>query len=386
MLSLRNALPNGLTVSMSEENSVLVAEHEGAGGLVVGHAQLNVEVTLNALSLAMIRLLEAALRDWAAREEVVAVVITAAGDKAFCAGGDVQALYRAIDANHTAAEVVDDYPFRFFEEEYRLDFLIHTYPKPLLTLGHGIVMGGGLGILCASQFRVLTDRSRLAVPEITIGLFPDAGASWTLGKMQPHHASYLALSGSHVNAADSLVTGMGTHVIGHDSRAPWLQDLLQLPWSSERRANETLLSTWLEEGAGLTLADSELVNVPEREVDFLDLPGEVAALYELQGTSKWIDRGVGNLRNGCPTTAGIIVEQLHRVGAMSLADSFRMELTVATHCAQNTDFREGVRALLIDKDNTPDWAFGSIDALPRDHVLSHFVPPWDQHPLADLAG
>ena len=370
---------------MNENESIILVEHECTGGQVIGHAQLNVEATLNALSLEMIRLLEPALRSWAQQEEVAAVVITAVGDKAFCAGGDIQALYRAIKANHAAGKVVDDYPFCFFEEEYRLDHLIHTYPKPLLTLGHGIVMGGGLGIFCASKYRVVTERSRLAVPEISIGLFPDAGASWTLGHMQPHHACFLALSGSHINAADSLLTTMATHVVNHDGRHAWLQQLLHLRWSSDVQANEALLESWLDAGALVALTESELIHVPEREVHFLDLQGEVAVLYALQDTSKWIDRGIGNLRNGCPTTAGIILEQLHRVSDMSLADSFRMELTVATHCAQNSDFREGVRALLIDKDNAPQWAYGSIDKLPREHVLSHFEPPWDTHPLEDLA-
>ena len=124
--------------------------------------------------------------------------------------------------------------------------------------------------------------------------------------------------------------------------------------------------------------------MPERDIHFDDLVGEVDAVYALEGTSPWIDRGIANLRNGCPTTAGIVLEQLRRVPAMSLEDCFRMELTVATHCAQNADFQEGVRALLIDKDNAPNWQYADIASLPMDHVLSHFEPPWPEHPLADL--
>jgi enoyl-CoA hydratase/carnithine racemase len=371
---------------MTDKTAVIVSEHANSSGFVVGHAILNVESTLNALSLEMIRLLMPALQHWAVREDVAAVLITGAGEKAFCAGGDIQALYHSISANHEACEMVNDYPFRFFEEEYRLDYCIHTFPKPLITLGHGIVMGGGLGILGGSQFRVLTERSRLAVPEITIGLFPDAGASWTLRNMAAHHAEFLGLTGSHVNAADSLLTGMGTHVTSHDTREAWLSDLLQLPWSADVAANTQTIKDWLDQQVSPGLPASELARVPERELHYDDLSGEVAAICALEGTSDWIDRGINNLRNGCPTTAGIVLEQLRRVRDMSLADSFRMELTVATHCANNADFREGVRALLIDKDNSPRWAFGSVDALPRSHVLSHFEAPWPDHPLADLGG
>lgn len=364
---------------------VVINEREVGQDLLLGHAELNVAGTLNSLSLDMIRILRPVLAGWAERDEVVGVVITGAGDKAFCAGGDIQALYHAIVANHAADKVVDDYPFRFFEQEYRLDYALHTYPKPVLTLGHGIVMGGGLGILSGSKYRVLTERSRLAVPEITIGLFPDAGASWTLKNMSPHHAAFLGLTGSHVNATDGLLTNMGTHVIAHDARQEWMNDLLGLPWSGKAAADDEMVAAWLSATDGVDLPASELAAVPDRVPDFTDLQAECAAIASLAGRSKWIDKGIANLTGGCPTTAGIVVEQLHRVGQLNLADAFRMELVVATHCAQNNDFVEGVRALLIDKDGKPDWAYGSVSELPRAHVLGHFEPPWPQNPLHDLA-
>ena len=362
---------------------VIFTDLDTSSGHVLGHAQLNVEATLNSLSLDMVRLLRPALKSWAERSEVVAVVITAVGERAFCAGGDIQALYHAIVANHAAQAVVDDYPFRFFEEEYRLDFEIHQFPKPLITLGHGIVMGGGLGIFGASRFRVLTEKSRLAVPEITIGLFPDAGASWTLRNMAPHWASFLALSGSHINAADALLCGIGTHILAHDRRAAMVVGALELEWQADEQDYE-MVSDWLAQGEQPECPASELTHVQEREPDFTDFNAEIAATRALAGTSDWIDRGIANLQQGCPATAGIVVEQLRRVPDMGLADTFRMELTVATHCAHNTDFREGVRALLIDKDNQPKWRYGNLDGLDWDYVLAHFVAPWDMHPLADL--
>ena len=369
---------------MNAKLPVRFIEHAAANNTVVGQAQLDVPDTLNALSLEMIRLLDATLRDWQARDEVAAVIITAAGEKAFCAGGDIQALYHAIDANHVAGKVVDDYAFNFFAEEYRLDYLIHTFTKPLLTLGHGIVMGGGLGIFTASAYRVLTERSRLAVPEITIGLFPDAGASWTLGQMSPHHAAFLGLTGSHLNAQDALTTGMGNFVIAEQYRQAAVQAWLQLPWQGQAESDHGLLREHLENLSALQLPNSELDAVPEQEPLFDDIVTQSEQIFRLEGRSKWIDRGIANLRNGCPTTAGIVLEQLRRIPNMTLADSFRMELTVATHCAQNEDFREGVRALIIEKDNSPKWTFGDLQHLQWQHVLNHFVDPWPEHPLVDL--
>lgn len=368
-----------LTVS-----GVVIEELSLSGERVLGHAQLDVPETLNSLSLAMIRALTPALDDWRGRDEVVGVLITGGGDRAFCAGGDIQALYRAIGENHAAGRVVDDYPFRFFEEEYRLDYALHCYPKPVVTIGHGIVMGGGLGIFCGSAIRVLTEKSRLAVPEITIGLFPDAGGTWTLGQMAPHHASFLGLTGSHVNASDALVTGMGTHVVPHDTRADVIAGLQALPWGDDSTANDAMVRQYLEDLEAPALPESELVNVLERDVHVDDFAAEIAATRALAGRSKWVDRGLANLNGGCPTTAGIVVEQLRRVPSLTLAESFMLELNVATHCAQYEDFHEGVRALLIDKDNTPAWRFGAIEHLEWAHVLSHFEAPWPAHPLADL--
>lgn len=370
---------------MTEQTApIRTVEHVVANDLIVAQAILDVPATLNSLSLEMTRLLDRALRGWLDNDAVCAVVITGGGDKAFCAGGDIQALYHAISANHRAGQVVDDYPFRFFEEEYRLDYLIHTYSKPLLCIGHGIVMGGGLGIFSAAAFRVLTEKSRLAVPEITIGLFPDAGASWTLRNMQPHLASFLGMTGSHVNAADVLYAGMGDKVIHHDQRDEFLQRFVALNWSADAAADRDMISEFLQQQPEPALPEAELQRVPARQLQLDDLQAEVAQIYALAGTSDWIDRGIGNLRSGCPTTAGIVLEQLRRVPAMSLADTFRMELTVGTHCANNKDFHEGVRALLIDKDNAPQWAYGTIDDLDWQHVLSHFEEPWTEHPLADL--
>lgn len=373
-----------MTGGGAEDAVVVLREIAVAGGRALGHAELNVESTLNSLSLDMIRLLTPALEDWRMRDEVVGVLITARGEKAFCAGGDIQALYHSIGENHAAGKIVNDYPYRFFAEEYRLDYALHTFPKPVLTIGHGIVMGGGLGIFGASRFRVLTEKSRLAVPEITIGLFPDAGGTWTLGRMQTHHASFLGLTGSQVNATDAQLCGMGTHLVAHNERHDLFHSLLGLNWGDDVKANIAMVEDLLDR---LPVPDSppgELALVEEREVFTDDFQREIATTRQLAGRSAWIDRGLSNLKNGCPTTAGIVLEQLRRVPQMSLAETFRMEFTVASHCADNKDFHEGVRALLIDKDNAPRWHDADLEQIDWGHVMSHFIEASTPHPLTDL--
>jgi enoyl-CoA hydratase/carnithine racemase len=363
---------------------VVLIEHPTASGHVVAEARLNSESTLNALSLPMIEILGPALARWQRDPTVVAVLFTGAGDRAFSAGGDIQALYRAISRNHAAGEVVDDYPFRFFEQEYRLDHQIHTYPKPTIGLGHGVVMGGGLGVFSGARFRIVTERSRIALPEVTIGLFPDAGATWLLRNLPAHHATFLGMTGANINGADSLALGVATHSVAAAERATVLDGLKALAWHGDRARDEAAIAACLDALPAAVL--------PERQVDAvpasLHAGGSVVDAAErvraLAGRSPWIDAAIATMNRGCPTSVGIVVEQLRRSPALSLADCFRLEMVIATHCATHQDFAEGVRALIIDKDNKPKWQFASIEALPHEYVAEHFEPPWTHNPLNDL--
>jgi enoyl-CoA hydratase/carnithine racemase len=356
------------------DTSLVVAELPTANGCVLGTLTLNVESSLNSLTLEMIRAMTAALSAWRSRDDIVAIVLTGRGPKAFCAGGDIQALYRSCVANQQARSEVDDYARCFFTEEYQLNLLMHQYPKPLMTLGHGVVMGGGFGLLSASAFRVLTERSRLAFPEITIGLFPDAGGSWVLKQLPLAVAAFLGLTGSQLNARDALELGIGSHVIEHETREELVPQLAELPWSAgANEANIARLGNFLATLHKPPLQlPSEVETVPEWSVQLDDLAATASALFALEGQSAWIDRGLQNLRKGCPTTAAIVLEQLRRVQHMTLAESFAMELSIATRCAQLPDFPEGVRALLIDKDGQPDWQYKQLTEVPNAHVLSHF--------------
>ena len=340
----------------------------------------------------MAHTIAAALRAWRHDDRIAAVLIRGAGERAFCAGGDIQALYAAMVKNHAAGQVVDPYPFEFFEHEYRLDHLIHSYPKPVVAVGHGVVMGGGLGIFSAARYRVVTEASRIACPEVTIGLFPDAGGTWLLRNLDAPTtkvgdgrglALYLGCTGSHLNAADALETGIGTHCIAAASREAVAAALAGVDYAGDGADGERVDAA-LAALPGAPLPKSQVGDVP----DGLSLDGSYADVAEriagLAGTSPWVDRGIATMRRGCPTSVGILIEQLRRAPQLALADCFRLELTIATHCAHNGDFAEGVRALIVEKDNRPQWRFGDLNGLDAAHVLAHFDPPWPQNPLHDL--
>ena len=364
--------------------SVALYEHPTSSGHVVAEARLNNPATLNALSLEMIDHLADALTAWAQNDRVVAVLLTGSGDRAFSAGGDIQALYRAIVQNHEQGERVEEYPYEFFEREYRLDYQLHTYAKPVLALGHGVMMGGGLGVFMAADFRVVPEKARIAMPEVTIGLFPDAGGTWMLRNMARHQALFLGVTGASINSADAMLAGLATHAIAYGAFAEIREQLSKAGWQGNRAADGAVIAELLSGQPRADLPPDNLSSIPEQLADATSLREVVAAVRSLRGGSSWIDTAVDAMENGCPTTVGIVVEQLSRAPELSLADCFRLEMTVATHCADNHDFAEGVRALLIEKDNAPTWQFVDLESLPEAYVLSHFEEPWAANPLANL--
>ncbi len=363
---------------------MLLFEHSVVGGRILAEARFNSEATLNSLSLAMIDILAPALNRWEDDSRVVAVLITGAGDRAFSAGGDIQALYRAMVKNHQAGAMVDDYPYRFFEQEYRLDYRLHTYPKTVVCVGHGIIMGGGLGIFSASRYRVVTEKSRIALPEVTIGLFPDAGGTWLLRNLPEQVAVFIGLTGSSLNGADALALSLGTHSVPSVERDTVRARLLEIDWCGDADKDDRAVAAVLDSLAAADMPESQISQLPE-SLSASGTPAEVAArIAALEGQSKWIDGGIAAMRRGCPTTVGIVVEQLRRARTMTLAEAFQLEMVVATHCANHADFAEGVRALLIEKDNQPNWRYATLDDLPEAYVSEHFEAPWPQNPLHDL--
>lgn len=374
------------------EAPVLFEELTSVGDERIGLATLNAEKTLNSLSLPMIELLTGQLSKWRDDDRIAMVIVQGAGERAFSAGGDIQDLYESM-VEHAGER--NPYAERFFEEEYRLDYFMHTYPKPLMAWANGIVMGGGLGVMAACSHRIGTEQSHIAMPEITIGLFPDAGATWFLTHMPEHLAYFLAWTGSHLNAVDARRVGFIDHLAKAQSKDSLIEALQKTRWEADAERNRRILTEVITgfEGNPRDFPEGELERRDRQIADLIDdclgQPNPATAfanqIDRLDSNDKWLARGVATFRGGSPTTARIIAEQIKRATGLGLEETFMLELVIAVQCARHPDFVEGVRALIIDKDNAPQWKYPDIMSVPDAWVEEHFASPFDgDHPLSDL--
>jgi len=217
---------------------VRVATHPTADGHLIGVLTLDSPASLNALSLPMIQRLQEALTAWEQDPAIVCVLVQGAGEKAFCAGGDIRSFYYR--RQEESEQALFAYARDFFEQEYRLDHHIHRYTKPLVCVADGICMGGGIGLFAGADFRVVTERSLFAMPEVTIGLYPDVGASWFLSRMPGRLGLWLGLTGARFNGADALGLGLADHAMASRERAELLPRLATLDWAAKEDPREQI--------------------------------------------------------------------------------------------------------------------------------------------------
>jgi enoyl-CoA hydratase/carnithine racemase len=372
--------PTRTTMNVSFE------ERNGLHGARIGIASLDAEASLNALSLPMIEALDAKLHAWAEDPEIVCVLLRGNGPKAFCAGGDVR---RLVDACREHPGVVPPLAGRFFADEYRLDHRIHTYPKPLICWAHGHVLGGGMGLMQGAAIRIVTPSSRLGMPEINIGLYPDVGGSWFLARLPGKLGLFLGLGASTINAHDALDLNLADRFLLEDQQDALINGLVQLNWQDKSQSQLNSLLKALEHEARGQLPEAQWL--PRRKridelLDVADLPAAWNAITALQHDSDVpLARAAKTLAAGCPLTAHLVWEQIRRAKHLSLAEVFRMEYAMSLNCCRHPEFPEGVRARLIDKDNAPRWHWPDVAAIPRTVIDAHFEPVWEgRHPLDDL--
>ncbi|GAA0349143.1 enoyl-CoA hydratase/isomerase family protein [Bowmanella denitrificans] len=376
---------------MQEQNAlVLASELTTANGKKIGHVTLNKPKALNALNLSMIRLLLPQMLAWQQDDEVVAVILDGSGDKAFCAGGDVVAMHNAM------AEKPGQVPEllkAFFAEEYRLDYLLHTFNKPLLVWGNGIVMGGGLGLMSGASHRIVTESSRIAMPEISIGLYPDVGGSWFLNRMPQGCGLFLGLTGASINATDALYVKLADHFISHELKDDFVAQMLALKWGGTQTLNHEKLTSLCAQFQRDSQSKLPKGNIKEHQSLIADvtshasLPQVVSAIQALEPMQdNWLARAVQTLNGGSAISAHLVWQQLARGRKLSLEDCFRMELNMSCRCGELGEFQEGVRALLIDKDNQPKWRYESVNDVPQALIEHFFSPLWSatEHPLVEL--
>jgi len=370
---------------------VLFEEAQAANGLKVGIATLNQPSTLNGLSLEMCDLLGARLHEWEKDDGIALVIIQGAGGKAFCAGGDLHAMYRGMKEN-TGGAWDNGYARAFFDSEYRLDYQIHRYAKPILCWGSGIVMGGGVGLFMGASHRVVSETTRYAMPEISIGLFPDVGGTWMLSRLPGGVGVFMALTGAQLGAADCLSLGLADYMLASDGWDAFLQRLLAQPWSAAAQGNHELLRSLLlaSQPAAAPAPGPLQANLAEirRVCDGFDLAAIGAGIAAwADGPDPWLKRAAGTFLAGSPGSARLSYTLLRRARLKSLADALREEYIVSLQCGVQGDLQEGIRALLIDKDKQPAWNPSTLEQATEAWVRRFFEPPWPAsmaHPLSDL--
>ncbi|QOT78845.1 enoyl-CoA hydratase/isomerase family protein [Cupriavidus basilensis] len=348
----------------------------------IGLITLNRPRQLNALSYPMIGLLDAQLAAWAVRDDIAAVVLRGAGPKAFCAGGDIRALYDSFHAGTALHR-------QFFVDEYQLDYRLHCYPKPVVALMDGIVMGGGMGLAQAAHLRVVTERSRVAMPETGIGLVPDVGASHFLSKLPLPLALYVGLTGVTLGAADTLLCKLADIAVPAASLEHFEQTLAAINRTGDVLAD---LRAALHATPAAGVPAAPLQSVLPAVLRHFRADGSVAGLLESLAAESdpayadWAARTLEILRGRSPLMMAVTQELLLRGRDLDLADCFRMELGVVSHAFTQGDFIEGVRALIVDKDNAPRWRVRAASEVSEAVVQSFFDSPWprEAHPLAML--
>ncbi len=371
---------------LNHQDAPVVFETAEAESGLIAIATLNAPKSLNALNYDMIQLLEPQLRKWADDDAVAMVILKGAGEKAFCAGGDVVSLHKAMSTAEPANYIED-----FFTLEYKLDYLIHCYEKPILLWGNGIVMGGGLGLMAGASHRVVTETSRIAMPELTIGLYPDVGGSYFLHKMPEQVGLFLGLTAASINAEDALFVNLADHYATADKYDAILTAITAEKWGKTASLNHEKLTNILisiDNISGRVPKGNVKDNlaVIQKLAEFDSLQGKIDYIQALETEDKWLTRAQKSLAHGCPLSCALVERQLANSKEMTLADCFKMELGMSVRCGEVGEFQEGVRALLIDKDGAPNWQFKSLSDIDEAVVDSFFTARWDEqsHPLNSL--
>ena len=343
------------------------------GGLAT--VELTRPKALNALTLGMIREMHPRLEAWEDDESVKAVVVRGEGGKAFCAGGDVRAVYRSI-VDDLGGRGPSELSRTFFLEEYRLNHAIHAFSKPYVAILDGVTMGGGVGLSVHGSHRIATDRLVFAMPETGIGLFPDVGGGWFLSRLAGEAGMYLALTGARLDAAGAVALGIATHYVPSTRLEGFEAALTTTVGQSgnARAAINDVLARFAEAPTGDPLAPHRAM------IDRCFLAPSVEAILEAldreaAGGSDFARETAETLRHKCPTSLKISFEQLRRGRAMSsLAEVLAMEYRMSQHCMAGTEFFEGIRAVLVDKDHAPKWNPATLAGVTEELVAGHFAP------------
>lgn len=337
--------------STGTPSAEVLFEQRGRLGVVT----LNRPRAVNALTAGMASAMLEQLTLWAGDDAVAAVLVLGAGDRGLCAGGDIVAIYRDIldGGDATAA---------FWSQEYRLNALIAGYPKPYVAFMDGLVLGGGVGISAHGSVRIVTERTRTGMPETTIGFVPDVGGTLLLSRSPGETGTHAALTGAHLSGADALFLGLADHYVP----SAMLGDLA-LALESERA--DDAVARFAEEAPPSVLAGQQ---------DWIDScyssDDAEEILRRLRAKGGEASAAADTIGAKSPTAVKVTLESLRRVRGLSLAEALEQEYRVGLRCLAGPDFREGIRAQVVDKDRNPRWRPATLAEVGRDAVESFFAP------------
>ncbi len=345
----------------------IVVQQDGA----VVQVTLNRPGYLNALSLEMIRILSAGLTSWAQDDSVSAVLISGAGDRAFCAGGDVKSTYRtgmAYRRNHSDERVLT----LFYAEEYRLNRQLYHFKKPLVALMNGITMGGGYGIAGPCRFRVATEATRFAMPEVGIGFFPDVGSVYFLNRAPGEAGTVIVLTGDTFGAADMIYAGLASHYVPAAQFGNLGVKLAQAVNGRPDNAESVIAEILSGESAvpdGVAVLDDNLAMI-----DSCFSGDDVAAMLTVleRDGNDWARAQAQTIRSRSPISLAVSLAHLRSMAGKSFDDVTAQDYVLAHRFMTGHDFYEGVRAQLIDKDRTPRWDPDDLGDVTPDMIRRYF--------------
>ena len=330
---------------------------ERRGGL--GVVTLNRPQAVNALTAGMASAMLVQLTLWADDDAVAAVLVRGAGDRGLCAGGDIVAIYRdMLEGGDATAD--------FWAEEYRMNALISGYPKPYVAFMDGLVLGGGVGISAHGSVRIVTERTRMGMPETTIGFVPDVGGTLLLSRSPGESGTHAALTGAHLSGADALFLGLADHFVPSAK----LADLAEA------------LESEAADDAGARFAEEAPPSVLAAQQEWIDAcyssddAGEI--VRRLRAVGGEASDAADTIEAKSPTAVKVALESLRRVRGLGLEEALEQEYRVGLRFLSGPDFREGIRAQVVDKDRSPHWQPATLADVSRDDVESYFAPLGDR--------
>jgi enoyl-CoA hydratase len=346
---------------MSEDQEILF-EVKGAIGLVT----LNRPKALNALTHEMCLALNAKLQKWEKDDRVKAVLIEGAGEKAFCAGGDIVKLYNEGKSG-------GDYPYHFYRDEYLLNTRIKHFPKPYIALIDGIVMGGGVGVSVHGSHRIATERTLFAMPESGIGLFPDVGGTYFLPRLEGELGMYLGLTGARLKTADSVYAGIAHQFIPTEKLLALKEALAAHEFAGDAKAEvDTILADFATDPGAAPIA--ETLPAINRHFSKESVPAIIESLQAEGDSDAFAVKTAESLLSKSPTSMKLTYQQLRRGAKLDFDDCMRQEFRMVNRVIAGVDFYEGTRAVVIDKDQSPKWTPATLDEVSDVEIEAYFAP------------